>query len=166
MTIAGTPIPLAILLFAALLMAALVTDVAWLRIPNWIAASLIVLFPVAALAAPHSGSWWLSHVAAGAIVLVVGMGLFAWGKIGGGDAKLMATIGLWSGLTLLPSLFLVIAVINGAVILVYMGIRFYCIGAYLEAHGLRIISFQPGRDMPFAIAAAVGCWLFLQDFLN
>jgi prepilin peptidase CpaA len=165
MTIAGAPIPLAILLFAALLMAALVTDVVWLRIPNWIAVSLIVLFPVAALAAPRSGSWWLSHVAAGAIVLVVGMGLFAWGKIGGGDAKLMAAIGLWSGLALLPSLFLVIGVLNGAVILIYMGIRFYCIGAYFEARGVHIVSLQPGKDMPFAVAAAAGCWLFLQDFL-
>jgi prepilin peptidase CpaA len=165
MTIAGAPMPIAMLMFAALLAAALVTDVAWLRIPNWIPASLVVLFPVAALAAPHSGSWWLSHVAAGAIVLVIGMGLFAWGKIGGGDAKLMAAIGLWSGLTLLPSLFLVIGVLNGAVILIYMGIRVYSIGAYFEARGVRIVSLQPGKDMPFAVAAAAGCWIFLQDFL-
>jgi len=165
MMIGGAPIPFTSLLFAALLAAALVTDVAWLRIPNRIVAAVIALFPVAALMAPHPGAWWLSHLAAGAIVLVIGMGLFAWGKIGGGDAKLMAAIGLWSGLALLPSLFLVIAVLNGAVILTYMAIRFYCIGAYFEARGVRLVSLQPGKDMPFAVAAAAGCWIFLPDFL-
>jgi prepilin peptidase CpaA len=163
--IPGVAISFASVIFAALLAIALATDVAWLRIPNWITATLVVLFPVAALAAPHAGTWWLSHLAAGAIVLTVGMGLFAWGKIGGGDAKLMAAIGLWSGLTLLPTLLLVIALLNGAVILIYIGIRDYGVGAYLEAHGLRIVSLQPGKDMPFAVAAAAGCWIFLQDFL-
>lgn len=163
--IAGTPIPFTTLLFAALLAAALVTDVAWLRIPNWIAASLVALFPIAALTVPHPGAWWLSHLAAGVIVLIGGMGLFAWGKIGGGDAKLMAAIGLWSGLALLPSLLAVIGVLNGVVILSYMAIRFYCIGAYFEARGMPIVSLQPGKDMPFAVAAAAGCWIFLRDFL-
>jgi prepilin peptidase CpaA len=166
MMIAGALIPLTTLLFAALLATALVTDVAWLRIPNWITAALVALFPMAGLATSHPGAWWLSHLAAGAIVLVVGMGLFAWGKIGGGDAKLMAAIGLWSGLTLLPTLFLVIGILNGAVILIYMGIRFYCIGAYFEARGVHIVSLQPGKDMPFAVAAAAGCWIFLPDFLT
>jgi prepilin peptidase CpaA len=164
--IPGIAIPSAVLMFAALLAIALVTDVAWLRIPNWITASLVALFPLAALAAPHLGTWWLSHLASGAVVLIVAMGLFAWGKIGGGDAKLMAAIGLWAGLSLLPTLLLVIAVLNGAVILVYMGIRSYGIGAYLEAHGLHLVSLQPGKDMPFAVAAAAGCWIFLQDFLT
>jgi prepilin peptidase CpaA len=163
--IAGFSISSPLLMFAALLVIAMATDVAWLRIPNWVTATLIVLFPLAALAAPHDGAWWLSHLAGGTIVLVVGMGLFAWGKIGGGDAKLMAAIGLWSGLALLPALLLTIGVLNGAVILLYLGIRGYGIGAYLEAHGLHLVSLQPGKDMPFAVAAAAGCWIFLKDFL-
>jgi prepilin peptidase CpaA len=163
--IGGDPISSPLLMFAALLAIAMATDVAWLRIPNWVNATLIVLFPLAALAAPHTGTWWLSHIAGGIFVLIAGMGLFAWGKIGGGDAKLMAAIGLWSGLALLPTLLLTIGVLNGAVILLYLGIRGYGIGAYLEAYGLRLVSLQPGKDMPFAVAAAAGCWIFLQDFL-
>jgi len=157
--------PSSLVLFATLLGIAAVTDVAWLRIPNWITLSLAALFPVAACAASHPASWWLSHLAAGTIVLICGLGLFAWGKIGGGDAKLMGAIGLWSGLQLLPSLLLVIGVINGAVILIWLASRRYGVGAYLEAYGWRLTSMEQGRDMPFAVAAAAGCWLFLRDFL-
>ncbi len=152
-------------LFAALLAAALATDVAWLRIPNVLVLSLLVLFPVAALAAPHDGAWWLSHFAAGALVLIVGLGLFAWGKLGGGDAKLMSVVGVWSGLRMLPLLLVVIGVINGAVILIFLGLRRYSFGEYLEAHGIHFESLRQGRDMPFAVAVAVASWIFIRDFL-
>jgi prepilin peptidase CpaA len=163
-TLLAYPWPL--LFFAVLLGAALVTDFLWLRIPNWIALSLTVLFTFAAVTPPHDGAWWLSHVAGGAIVLAVGFGLFAWGKIGGGDAKLMAVIGLWAGLPLLPSLLLTIGIANGAVILAFMAARPLGIGPYLESRGLHVVSLQPGKDMPFAIAAAASCWIFLGEFLR
>ncbi len=152
-------------IFAALLTVALVSDVIWLRIPNWITLSLLTLFPVAAFAVPHEGAWWVSHFAAGVLVLAVGLGLFAWGKIGGGDAKLMAGIGLWAGLGLLPMLLLTIGVINGAVILTFMTMRRYSFGEFLEAHGVQLQSLSQGKDMPFAVAAAAGSWVFVRDFL-
>jgi prepilin peptidase CpaA len=163
-TLLALPWPL--VFFAVLLGAALVTDFLWLRIPNWIALSLTALFAFAAVIPPHNGAWWLSHIAGGVIVLAVGFALFAWGKIGGGDAKLMAAIGLWAGLTLLPSLLLTIGIMNGAVILAFMAARPLSIGHYLERRGFRAVSLQPGKDMPFAIAAAGGCWIFLGEFLR
>lgn len=159
-----SPLPLSV--FAMLLGAALVTDILWLRIPNWIIVSLIAAFAFAASLSAHPGAWWLSHAAGGLIVLAVGFILFAWGKLGGGDAKLMAAIGLWSGLSLLLPLLLTIAILNGAVILAYMGARRWSIGEYLEAHGLRVVSLERGKDMPFAIAVAAGCWMYLSDFLG
>lgn len=151
--------------FAALLAAALVSDITWLRIPNWITLSLLMVFPIAALAAPHEADWWASHLGAGILLLLVGLGLFAWGKIGGGDAKLMAVIGLWAGLGLLPPLLLAIGVINGAVILTFIAMRRYSFGEFLESYGIELQSLRQGKDMPFAVAAAVGSWMYVQDFL-
>jgi prepilin peptidase CpaA len=154
-----------LLLFLLVLGAALVWDVLWLRIPNWIPLALVGLFVVAALPAQHPSSWWLSHLAAGFGVLVIGMGLFAWRKIGGGDAKLLAAIALWSGLGLLPSLFVVIGLINGAVALAYLTGRSTGVGAFLAVRGLPILSLQRGGDFPFAVAAAIGCFLLRADLI-
>lgn len=156
------PLPLPI--FGVLLGAALLTDIFWLRIPNWIVMSLVAAFGLTAGLSAHAGDWWISHFAAGLLVLAAGFALFAWGKIGGGDAKLMAAIGLWAGLSLLPSLLFSIAIVNGAVILAYMAARPSGIGPYLESRGLHVASLMPGRDMPFAVAAAAGCWIYLSDF--
>jgi prepilin peptidase CpaA len=155
-----------LLLFLLLLGAALVWDVMWLRIPNWIPLTLAGLFVVAALPAQHSSTWWLSHLAAGLGVLAVGIALFAWRKIGGGDAKLLAAIALWAGLKLLPSLFLVIGVVNGAVALAYLTGRASGIGAFLAGRGLPVVSLQPGKDFPFAVAAAIGCFLLRADLIS
>jgi prepilin peptidase CpaA len=153
-------------MFAVLLTLALVSDVVWLRIPNWITLSLLTVFLIVASATPHDAAWWLSHFGAGVLMLTVGLGLFAWGKLGGGDAKLMAGIGLWAGLGLLPPLLLAIGVINGAVILAFMAMRRYSIGEFLETHGIQLQSLSQGKDMPFAVAAAAGSWVFVGDFLT
>ena len=154
-----------LLLFLLLLGAALVWDFMWLRIPNWISLTLVGLFVVAALPAQHPLNWWLSHLAAGLAVLAVGIALFAWRKIGGGDAKLLAAVALWAGLGLLPSLFVVIGLINGAVALAYLTGRASNVGTYLAGRGLTIASLQPGKDFPFAIAAAIGCFLLRADLV-
>src|ERR1051326_5588775 len=137
--------PLALPVFAMLLGAALFTDIFWLRIPNWVVLSLVVAFAFAAGLSVHGGDWWISHVAAGLIVLAIGFGLFAWGKLGGGAAKLMAAIGLWAGLPLLPPLLLTIAIVNGGVILACMAARPLGIGQYLESRGLHVESLLPGK---------------------
>src|SRR5260370_40657845 len=61
----------------------------------------------------------LQHVLAGLIVLVIGSGLFAWGKLGGGDVKLLTATSLWVGWgpTLLD-LFLAIGVLGAAISLI------------------------------------------------
>jgi prepilin peptidase CpaA len=154
-----------LILFLLLLAVALVWDVMWLRIPNWIPLTLAGLFVVAALPAQHPSCWWVSHLAAGLGVLAVCIALFAWRKIGGGDAKLLAAIALWAGLALLPSLFLAIGLINGAVALAYLTGRATGVGTFLAVRGLSVVSLQRGRDFPFAVAAAIGCFVLRADLI-
>ncbi|CAO3433121.1 A24 family peptidase [Azospirillum endophyticum] len=102
---------------AILFLAAAISDFRTRTIPNWIPALLGVLFAAASLADPavHPPLWSL----AGAI-LVFGplLLLFARGKMGGGDVKLLTAAALWSGWDQLPVLLLVTVLAGGVLAIV------------------------------------------------
>ena len=85
-----TIFPLAMLLSASM-------DLMTMTIPNKISLALVagffVLAPFVGLSWPEFGL----HIAMAFGLLVIGMGMFAMGWIGGGDAKLFAATGLWLG---------------------------------------------------------------------
>src|SRR5437660_11875802 len=93
---------IALVLYVWPLVAAAISDYRALRVPNWLTATLACLFPVAALAFGHDVNW-LSHLAAGLIVLVAGAAMFHFGLMGGGDVTLLAAVSLWMGLGQLRS---------------------------------------------------------------
>jgi prepilin peptidase CpaA len=62
------------------------------------------------------------HLLAGAVMLVVGFGLFARGFVGGGDAKMLAAAGLWVGWSALLPFVLVTTLAGGALAIIY---KFY-----------------------------------------
>ena len=155
-----------IVLFAGLLITAAVTDIIWLRIPNWISAGAVLLFVVAAMTQPRTLAWWGSHLAAGGIVLLVGMGIFAWGKIGGGDVKLLTAVALWFGLTPLPLLLLAIGGAGGLVSIICLVLRGYGSGAWLELHGMHAVVLEKGQGVPYAVAITAGSYLMLDGLLT
>jgi Flp pilus assembly protein protease CpaA len=150
---------MATLVFVGSLIAATITDIVWLRIPNWIPVCIVVLFLVAAMAEPRSLAWWGSHLGAGVLVLVAGMGVFAWGKIGGGDVKLLTGVALWFGLAQLPALLLAIGVVGGAVSIACVVLRGFGSGAVLEYFGMRAVALEKGQGVPYAVAIGAGSWL-------
>ena len=107
--------------FLGLLLASVWTDIKDLRIPNVLPATLAVLFLIAGLFTPDFN--WLSHLGAGALVLGVGVALFAMGKVGGGDVKLLAAVALWVGFAHLLPLVLVMGVCGGGVALLFLVLR-------------------------------------------
>jgi prepilin peptidase CpaA len=149
---------LAGMVYAGLLAVAVISDVATLRIPNWISVLLVAAFVAAALLAAEPVDWF-SHLAAGIIVLLVGMALFAWGKLGGGDVKLLAAVSLWHGLPLLPALVLAIGIAGGILALACLALRRMDVGPLLEARGWRAASLARGMGIPYAVAIAAGCGL-------
>lgn len=161
-----TILQLATVPFVGLLITASFTDILWLRIPNWIPLGIALLFLGAAMAEPRSLSWWGSHLGAGGIVLLVGMGIFAWGKIGGGDVKLLTGVALWFGLSQLPALLLAIGVIGGVVSVACIVLRGSGSGALLEYVGLRAMALEQGQGAPYAVAIAAGCWVMAGGLLT
>jgi prepilin peptidase CpaA len=84
-------------LFPLALAYAALSDLLTLTIPNALVLGIIAAFVVLA---PMVGMSWQdfgTHFAAGAAVLILGFACFAFGWIGGGDAKLAASIALFLG---------------------------------------------------------------------
>ena len=88
---------LVLAVFPALVIVAAVHDLTTFTIPNWISLALVALFLPAALIAGLSLGQLGMAAAVGFVLLCVGIGMFAMGWIGGGDAKLLAAAGLWLG---------------------------------------------------------------------
>lgn len=96
------------LLFVLNGLAIAISDFLTFRIPNMAIIAFLGLFGVAAgwAAVNHVPVPWLDHVAAGALSLAAGLLLYGYHQMGAGDAKLLAVMALWAGLSrLLPLLF-------------------------------------------------------------
>ena len=70
-------------------------------------------------------------VAAAAIVLVIAFAFFAFGWIGGGDAKLVAATTLWVGFGLMLPYLIYAALLGGGLTLLILAVRRYPLPALL-----------------------------------
>lgn len=138
----------------AVMVAAAVYDATTLTIPNWISLVLLALFPVLAIASGLSWGEAGLHFAVGFGALLAGMGLFATGAIGGGDAKLFAAVALYVGAAwFLPYIF-VVAVAGGVLAGVVLVIRWIS----RRAGGIAWLDHlaKAGAGIPYGIAIAAG----------
>ena len=109
--------------FLAILVDAALSDFRRFRIPNRDSGLLVVVFAVAAAASGASPPDFLMHLAAAVALLAAGALLFGLGVWGGGDAKLLAAVGAWTGFSGLPRLLLVMALVGGALALAVIILR-------------------------------------------
>jgi prepilin peptidase CpaA len=104
------------LIAAAFMVLAAIHDARSFRIPNWVWASLLALFPLYVLSAPQEIEW-LHHIGVCAVVLGVGFALFAGNFAGAGDVKLLAAVALWAGPNFIGVLLVVTALSGGVLAL-------------------------------------------------
>jgi prepilin peptidase CpaA len=102
-----------LLIFPAAMAFAGAMDLFTMTIPNRLSAVMGVAFFVVAPLAGMTLPDLASHAGAGAMMLVVGFGMFALGWLGGGDAKLLAVAGLWLGFDQLLGYVLLVAIAGG-----------------------------------------------------
>jgi prepilin peptidase CpaA len=131
------------------------TDLLTMKIPNLLSIGLGVAFLVIAPVAGLSGQEMLMHLAAGTMMLVVGILLFALGWIGGGDGKILAVASLWLGFDHLVAFLALVAIFGGALALVILAYRRVPAGAFpLPDWALRL--HAQGEGMPYGVAIAAG----------
>ena len=140
----------------ALVIAAALSDLTTMRIPNWLSGSLIVGFFPAALAVGLPLSTAGLHGAVALAALLVGMALFALRVIGGGDAKLIAAACLWLGPSASFPFILWTAVFGGGLSLALLAARRevapHLVGGPVWVQTL----LQAKGDIPYGIAIALG----------
>lgn len=117
-SVAGLVEEFAIFALLTALVAAALSDATTYLIPNRYAAAIAAAFPVYALGKPLDV--WLSGLLAAILLLSVGTALFARRLLGGGDVKLLAAVGLWSGFAQLPLLLMATALAGGALAIAYL----------------------------------------------
>ena len=107
--------------FAALCLAAAVSDSRRLIIPNHYCLAMALLYPVFVLSTDKPVHW-LAGLGVGAGFLTLGFLLYTRKILGGGDAKLVAAVTLWAGTAQLAQ-FLLITGLAGGVMAFVLWIR-------------------------------------------
>jgi prepilin peptidase CpaA len=134
-------------------------DLFTMRIPNRISVVMVLAFFPLALLAGLGTAEIVNHLAAGLLLLAVGVLLFIPGWFGGGDAKLMAAIGLWIGLDNLFPYILYVALAGGMIAAAFCSARSVPLPRALlgEAWALRLHRRDSG--IPYGLALAAGALL-------
>ncbi len=140
-------------LYCLLLAAAAIEDAARLRISN-ITNVALLLVGVAALAVSFGADWW-QHPLSFLIALAIGIGLYALGWIGGGDAKLIAAAAFVFDLGGLLNFLVAVAMVGGLLAIFF--VAFALFRPRQEGHRKR-------ANLPYGIAIAVGAIVTLAAF--
>ncbi len=131
------------------------TDLLTMTIPNRLSIGLAAAFFALA---PLAGLGWqdvLSHMGAGAAMLLAGILLFSLGWLGGGDAKLLAAASLWLGFDPLV-MFLAYVAAFGAVLAVAVLAYRSTPASALPLPGWAARLHTKGEGMPYGVAIAAG----------
>ena len=146
-----------LLVFPALAVVAALKDATSFTIPNWISLALIVAFGPVALASGASLATIGLCLAAGVVALLAGMGMFAAGWIGGGDAKLFAASALWLGWSASLPFMLITGLAGGALTLGLLSLRSGWFEPILAGSPAWVRKLgADGGDIPYGVAIAVG----------
>jgi prepilin peptidase CpaA len=144
-------------LFPVLAIVAALTDLTSYTIPNWIPLGLAAAFGLLAATIGLPLGALGPHALAGAAALLAGMGLFALGWIGGGDAKLLAAGCLWFGWPGAQAFLFDTALAGGA----FAGLLLLARGQPIRAlwplpTGWVARLITPGEPAPYGVAIAIG----------
>ncbi|MCF6199365.1 MAG: prepilin peptidase [Hyphomicrobiaceae bacterium] len=143
-----TIFPLAMLVSASM-------DIMTMTIPNKVTLALVVGFFVLA---PFVGLSWQDfglHIAMAVAMLLVTMGMFAMGWIGGGDAKLFAATGLWLGYTTQMFEYAVYASLFGGVLtLAILKLRTIPVLPKMMSYSWLERLHNPNEGVPYGVALA------------
>lgn len=145
-----------LLLFPALMAFAAASDLFTMTISNRVSLALAAGFVVLAFASGMGTPQILMHLAAGAAVLVVAFGCFAFGWIGGGDAKVAAGAALWFGFSHLLNYLLYASLFGGALTLLLLQFRQWPLPYALAGQPWLLKLHAKDSGIPYGIALAIG----------
>lgn len=147
---------IAVAAFAALVVAAAVSDLRTYRIPNKIVLAILLVYPVHVAASPAPVDWPMA-LAIFAGTLAIGFVLFAVKAFGAGDAKLLAATMLWAGPAVAP-LALIVCLFAGGIVagLMLTRARIIIAGALSSVGRESLSEAFLSKHMPYGVPIALG----------
>lgn len=142
--------------FPAMLLAAAAFDVSSFKIPNRLTALMVVAWPICAMATDMTLVQMGWAMVAALVVLMFGFSLFAAGLLGGGDAKLMAAVVLYTGASLALPFVLRTTIAGASVAIMLTMFRRFPLPQMAMEHQWIMQLYGRSRDMPYAVAIAIG----------
>ena len=145
-----------LLLFPALMAFAAASDLFTMTISNRVSLALIAGFVALAVLGGMGLHDILLHFGAGAAVLVVAFACFAMGWVGGGDAKVAASVALWFGFDHLLDYLLYASLLGGALTVLLIQFRQWPLPSLLTGQAWLNRLHDKQSGIPYGIALAVG----------
>jgi prepilin peptidase CpaA len=152
-----------LLLFPALMAFAASSDLFTMTISNRVSLVLVGGFFALALVTGMPAMDIAAHVGAGALVLVVTFTFFAFGWIGGGDAKLAAATALWLGFDQLLNYGIYASLLGGLLTLFVIRFRLMPLPAPLADQEWAKRLHRMDSGVPYGIALAIAALMIYPD---
>jgi prepilin peptidase CpaA len=152
-----------LLLFPALMAFAAASDLFTMTISNRVSLALLGGFLGLAVLSGMELHDILLHVGAGAAVLALAFTCFAFGWIGGGDAKIAAAAALWFGFAHLLDYLVYASLFGGALTLLLLQFRQWPLPYSLAGQGWLLKLHAKDTGIPYGIALAVGALMIYPE---
>ena len=145
-----------VLLFPALMAFAAASDLFTMTISNRVSLALVAGFFILAIAGGMAPYDLLTHAGAGAMMLAITFTCFAFGWVGGGDAKVAASVALWFGFAELMNFLLYASLFGGALTLLLLQFRQWPLPFGLAGQAWLARLHDKESGIPYGIALALG----------
>src|ERR1700682_5343354 len=152
-----------LLLFPALMAFAAASDLFTMTISNRVSLALIAGFLCLAVLGGMEPYDILSHLGAGAAVLAVTFACFAMGWMGGGDAKVAASVALWFGFGYLLDYLLYASLFGGALTLLLLQFRQWPLPYALCSQTWLVRLHDKENGVAYGIALAIGALMIYPE---
>jgi prepilin peptidase CpaA len=152
-----------LLFFPALMAFAAASDLFTMTISNRVSLALVagflILAPLSGMGLPDV----LSHIGAGAVLLVITFACFTFGWIGGGDAKVASAAALWFGFAHLMNYLLYASIFGGALTLALMQFRQWPLPYIMAGQPWLVRLHAKDGGVPYGIALALGALMIYPE---
>jgi prepilin peptidase CpaA len=152
-----------LMFFPALMAFAAASDLFTMTISNRVSLALAAGFLALAFASGMAPYDILMHLAAGSLVLVAAFACFAFGWIGGGDAKVAAGAALWFGFAHLLNYLVYASLFGGALTLIMLQFRQWPLPYALAGQSWLLKLHAKESGIPYGIALAVGALMIYPE---
>lgn len=149
-----------VMIFAGTMLTAAAKDATSMTIPNWISLAVIAGFIIVTPFVWQGCDVLTTHVFVGLTFFAAGFAMFAFGWLGGGDAKLMAATALWWQWDEAMIYVVYTTMIGGVLALLLVFGRRFIPSSVLTAQWAHHL-FRDEKKMPYGLALAAGALLTL-----